>query len=219
MDVSNGGFAIPSSSVKYTPTPQRREINNRYIGNGYGVYFDNRRCETPLVSSTNAGAPPPIPADDAKRRNIALVQGDYAAGLNEFYSADALYVSDGPVNWLDGDYALFINITSLMQVSLKNPRARSINDSPASIKAGPPVQPGQPNNFSIFTNPTSSWFANETPTSSTPLTGPVADSSGGPWQSWGIKQTPFGTIPTVIVPAWADLYYSSFGIQLSLIHI
>ena len=218
MDVSNGGFAIPSSSVYYTLTPQLRKVNNRYIGNGYGVYFNNRRCEIPLVSNINAGAAQPlIPADDAKRRNIALVQGDYAAGLNEFYSADALYVSDGPVNWLEGDYALFINITSLMQVSLKNPRARSNTDSPASTNAGPPVQPGQPNNnnFPQFTSTTASWFAPETPTTGT-LPGPVPDTDSGPWQSWGIKQTGNsvpGAIPTVLVPAWADLYYSSFGIQ------
>ena len=218
MDVSNGGFAIPSSSVYYTLTPQLRKVNNRYIGNGYGVYFNNRRCEIPLVSNINAGAAQPlIPADDAKRRNIALVQGDYAAGLNEFYSADALYVSDGPVNWLEGDYALFINITSLMQVSLKNPRARSNTDSPASTNAGPPVQPGQPNNnnFPQFTSTTASWFAPENPITAS-LPGPVADTDSGPWQSWGIKQTGIpitGAIPTVLVPAWADLYYSSFGIQ------
>jgi len=200
MDVSNNGFAIKSSSLK-TPT---KDYYNRYIGNGFGIYTNNRRCSDPLP----LGSIPP----NNPRRNIALIQGDYANNQNEFYSADAMYISTGPVKWLNYDYALFINITSIMQVTLKNSTSRS----GATSLVGPPLQPGQPN--TITTNTLQYWNQAEKPIPPAVLGGPVAQSDAGPWQGWGIKPLPFGlppVTPPLAMPAWSDLIGSAYGMAIS----
>tara|TARA_B100001093_G_scaffold339441_2_gene324229 strand:+ start:10278 stop:12713 length:2436 start_codon:yes stop_codon:yes gene_type:complete len=199
MDVSNNGFAIKSSSLK-TPT---KDYYNRYIGNGFGIYTNNQRCFDKLSLNSS------LPVNDPKR-NIALIQGDYANNQNEFYSADAMYISTTPVKWLDYDYALFINITSIMQVSLKNSTSRS----GATSLVGPPLQPGQPN--TITTNTLQYWNQAEKPPPT--LGGPVAQSDAGPWQGWGIKPLPFGTppvTPPLAMPAWSDLIGSAYGMAIS----
>ena len=53
---------------------------------------------------------------DGKEMNMQTSLGAVDSSDDAYFdsAADALYVSDGPVSWLEGDHALFINITSLM---------------------------------------------------------------------------------------------------------
>jgi len=220
MDVSNGGFAINSSSFKSSgdpggsPIPSGKPaVANRYIGNGYGIHFTSNGRAEGLFNS------PQVP--DSIKRNIALVQGDLAANKNEFYSADALYVSDGPVDWLEGDYALFINITSLMQVGLKNPLSRG-----GGIQGVPPGQPsavwGPPaNNTGGHPANTSRQIWSPATTTNENQGGiisvPTLQTNAAAWQSWGITQTQIPTTGTPVfqaplpLPAWADLIGSDYG--------
>ena len=187
MDVSNAGFAILSSSNK----------QNRYLGNGFGAFFANKRADQPLNVS---GSPTTDP-----RRNIALVQGNYANNINEYYSADALYVSDGPVSWLDYDHALFINITSLMQVMLRNPTGQGASIPVTSLA---PPQDGSPPTPSNVTSHHCDQVWNQNEMTVAPSTGAPA-SNAVPWQGWGMRQSVFPT--TITVPAWADLLTSCYG--------
>jgi len=211
MDVSNGGFAINSSSLKSTANPgstgtTRPPASNRYIGNGFGVNFTNTGRAEGLYAS---GQTP-----NSFKRNVVLVQGDLSTNKNEFYSADALYVSDGPVSWLGGDHALFINITSLMQVALKNTVSRGNGNTPSYLW-GPPTGGigGHPVNGTR-----QKWSPVGTTVEQPPPGGPalpayISQANSGPWQSWGIKQSPIGGLPgfAPILPAWADLVGSDYG--------
>ena len=217
MDVSNGGFAINSSSFKSSGNPGgspipsgKPPIANRYIGNGYGIHFTSNGRAEGLFNSPQVS--------DSIKRNIALVQGDLAANKNEFYSADALYVSDGPVDWLDYDHALFINITSLMQVGLKN-----------TLSRGAPVPPGQPSAVwgppadNIGGHPANTSRQIWSPATTTNenqggiITAPTPQTNAAAWQGWGIKQTPVplgggATFNAPFpLPAWADLIGSDYG--------
>jgi len=184
MDVSNGGFAIPSSTQK----------QNRYLGNGFGTFFpSSQRTNQPIFAMG-------IPLT-SYRRNIALVQGDFTANINEYYSADALYVSNGPVSWLGYDHALFINITSLMQAMLKNAQS---NTSP-TLRLAPPID-GNPSPPLVLGDQIWDTFEATVPT--------AAGAPGNvstPWQSWGVRQMPTVVPDNVTVPAWADLLMSAYG--------
>jgi len=213
MNEKRGGFV--SNLINGLMPSATAGTLNRYLGNCMGVYMTNEQNkECPGNSALNV-----------QNANICLVQGlgqkgppaqpifTVRPGFKEYYSADAVYVSNGPVPWLQGDYALFINITSLMQVALVKPIPNGKNDtlsSPNGPLVGPPV--GE-----AFKNPC--WRNGATPTlfATAPQgmfpqlnPGLLDSNSSGPWQVYGIKDANDGAY---IKPAYADCILNALGVQ------
>ena len=120
------------------------EKTNHFLGNIFGVYTKTTKRASDQydmsgsgVTTSNLNIEPNL-----STLNIRLVQSNQATGVPistrvENYSADAAYVSTGPVKWLDYQHALFINITSIMQIMLKNPTANAVPKVPGNtIPAG-----------------------------------------------------------------------------------
>ena len=110
---------------------------NHFLGNIFGVYTKagGQRALSPYNysdwSNNTININPNLPA-----LNLRLVQSNPAVGIApniscrvENYSADAAYISTGKVSWLDNQHALFINITSIMQIMLRNCTANAIPDA------------------------------------------------------------------------------------------
>jgi len=210
MNEKRGGFV--SNLIGGLMTNATAGTLNRYLGNCMGVYMTNQQNkECPGGTQLNV-----------QNANICLVQGlgqqgptaqpnfTVKPGFKEYYSADAVYVSNGPVDWLQGDYALFINITSLMQVALVKPMPNGKNDTTSNVnqlKVGPPVG-------DVFKNPC--WRNGGTFTTSPqgmfpPLgTGTLDSDSSGPWQVYGIKDA---NDNSYIKPAYADCLLNALGVQ------
>jgi len=213
MNEKRGGF-VSNKIGGLMPTVAQGGAGtlNRYLGNCMGVYMtkeQNKEC-------------PGNVALNVQNANICLVQGlgvagpggqpnfTVRAGFKEYYSADAVYVSNGPVDWLQGDYAIFINITSLMQIALVKPIPNGKNNtlsSPNGLVVGPPVG-------GAFKNPC--WRDGNTFTTSPqgmfpPLgTGTLASNTSGPWQVYGIKD---GDDNLYIKPAYADCLLNALGVH------
>ena len=185
---------------------------NRYLGNCMGVYMTNQQNK----------ACPGNTALNVQNANICLVQGlgqqgptvqpnfTVRTGFKEYYSADAVYVSNGPVDWLQGDYALFINITSLMQIALVKPIPNGKNNSlssPNGQVVGPPVGGAFQNpcwrDGNTFTTLPQGMFPQLNP-------GLLDSDQSGPWQVYGIKDA---NDNGYIKPAYADCLLNALGVQ------
>jgi len=134
-----GGFApqIAKTSQPMNPAgPFDFTNTNQFLGNIFGVYTkQNPRAYDAYNysdwSNNTININPNLPA-----LNLRLVQSNPAVGIApniscrvENYSADAAYISTGKVSWLDNQHALFINITSIMQIMLRNCTANAIPDA------------------------------------------------------------------------------------------
>jgi len=129
-DFTGGTTSSPPQSSSWA--------TNHFLGNIFGVYTKAKgRADNQYdLSGTSATF------DDTSNRyispnfsalNIRLVQSNRPQGSGstattrvENYSADAAYISTGKVSWLGNEHALFINITSIMQIMLKNPTANAV---------------------------------------------------------------------------------------------
>jgi len=150
-----GGFAPvnPRNTVDSNPpTPDGNwdfSETNHYLGNIFGVYTKTlKQAQNQYPFSDDASAENINPRLNAL--NIRLVQSNPAtqvgtttsySTLVENYSADSAYISTGKVPWLGNEHALFINITSIMQIMLKNPTANAVptdNATPVPIINNPP---------------------------------------------------------------------------------
>ena len=135
---TRGGFA-PQTAVTSLPLTGgvfNFSDTNHFLGNIFGVYskqntraFDHYNYATWPSQTLNIN--PNLP-----QLNLRLVQSNPAVGTApniscrvENYSADAAYISEGRVSWLDNQHALFINITSIMQIMLKNCTANAVADA------------------------------------------------------------------------------------------
>jgi len=144
-----GGFAPENPINTVSGTAQNPNWvfseTNHFLGNIFGVYtktLKHAQNQYPFNSDLQATNINP----KLDELNIRLVQSNPAtqvgstanySTLVENYSADAAYISTGEVPWLGYEHALFINITSIMQIMLKNPTANAVPYNPnASL---PPV--------------------------------------------------------------------------------
>ena len=133
-----GGFA-PQKAV--TSLPLTGGVfdftnTNHFLGNIFGVYSKQNSRAFSAYDYANwpnqtLNINPNLP-----QLNLRLVQSNPAVGtapnvscLVENYSADAAYISKGRVSWLDNQHALFINITSIMQIMLRNCTANAVADA------------------------------------------------------------------------------------------
>ena len=142
-----GGFA-PQKAV--TSLPLTGGVfdftdTNHFLGNIFGVYSKQNSRAFSAYDYANwpnqtLNINPNLP-----QLNLRLVQSNPAVGTApniscrvENYSADAAYISKGKVSWLDNQHALFINITSIMQIMLRNCTANAVADvSSAGINTTP----------------------------------------------------------------------------------
>ena len=136
-----GGFAPENPINTLSGTAQNPNWvfseTNHFLGNIFGVYTKSlkyARTQYPFSSDIQATNINP----KLDELNIRLVQSNPAtqvgstvnySTLVENYSADAAYISTGEVPWLGYEHALFINITSIMQIMLKNPTANAVPDA------------------------------------------------------------------------------------------
>ena len=189
-----GGFAPvnPNNTVDPNPqTPDRKwdfSETNHYLGNIFGVYTKSLKyARNQYPFSVDADAENINPRLNAL--NIRLVQSNPStqvgatnySTLVENYSADAAYISTGKVPWLGYEHALFINITSIMQIMLKNSTANAVptdnatpvpiinNPTQAKFYAGNPlslingisgIQPGPSTNPHAVIRPTAGLGVN-----------------------------------------------------------
>jgi len=138
---TRGGFAPERATTNLTNTMPNSQFvftyTNHFLGNIFGVYTKagGQRAFSPYNYSNwpadTKNINPNLPA-----LNLRLVQSNTAVGTGtniscrvENYSADAAYISTGKVSWLDNQHALFINITSIMQIMLRNCTANAVPDS------------------------------------------------------------------------------------------
>ena len=150
-----GGFA-PKKAV--TSLPLTGGVfdftdTNHFLGNIFGVYSKQNSRAFSAYNYANwpnqtLNINPNLP-----QLNLRLVQSNPAVGTApniscrvENYSADAAYISKGKVSWLDNQHALFINITSIMQIMLKNPTANAVADASGGTNTTPNGQ-GWTGNF------------------------------------------------------------------------
>ena len=150
LDISkNGGFAPVDPPNPFTGERWNFSEIDHYLGNIFGVYTKTLKDarnqyqfqqDEPDAKDIN-------PRLDSL--NIRLVQSNRAtqvgatnnySTLVENYSADAAYISTGKVPWLGYEHALFINITSIMQIMLKNPTANAV---PRDATVVPQTNPAQ----------------------------------------------------------------------------
>jgi hypothetical protein len=135
---AGGGNTVEVWDFTGGTTESSSWATNHFLGNIFGVYTKARgRADNQYdLSGTSATF------DDTSNRyispnfsalNIRLVQSNRPQGSGstattrvENYSADAAYISTGKVSWLGNEHALFINITSIMQIMLKNPTANAV---------------------------------------------------------------------------------------------
>ncbi len=223
MNEKRGGFVSNKIDGLMPTVPQGGAGTlNRYLGNCMGVYMTNQQNKDCPSALSGGGLNTPATVQNA---NICLVQGLGVAGpiqqpnftvrpgFKEYYSADAVYVSNGPVDWLQGDYALFINITSLIQVALVKPMPNGKNNTVSGsngLVVGPPVGVN-------YQSPC--WRDGVTPSAGftspqgmfPPLgTGTLDSNTSGPWQVYGIKD---GDDNSYIKPAYADCLLNALGVQ------
>ncbi len=144
-----GGFA-PQKAV--TSLPLTGGVfdftnTNHFLGNIFGVYSKQNSRAFSAYDYANwpnqtLNINPNLP-----QLNLRLVQSNPAVGTApnvscrvENYSADAAYISEGKVSWLDNQHALFINITSIMQIMLKNCTANAVADASGGVNTTPAGQ-------------------------------------------------------------------------------
>jgi len=119
------------------------EKTNHFLGNIFGVYTKTTKRASDQYDMSGSSTASNLNIEpNLSTLNIRLVQSNPATGVPistrvENYSADAAYISTGPVKWLDYQHALFINITSIMQIMLKNPTANAVPEASGNtIPAG-----------------------------------------------------------------------------------
>ena len=220
MNEKRGGFVSNLIGGVMGNQGQVNATLNRYLGNCMGVYMtgvQNEKC--PGNTTTTV-----------QNANICLVQGLGVAGptvgpnpqpiftvrpgFKEYYSADAVYVSNGPVPWLQGDYALFINITSLIQVALVKPSPNGKNNLASggnNLVVGPPV--GDNDKHPCWRDGNTGTIVT-TPKGMFPdlfLLGIQDSDNSGPFQAYGIKDVQDGG--GYIKPAYADCLWNALGKQ------
>ncbi len=206
-----GGFAPenPRNTLSGTiPDPNWVfSETNHFLGNIFGVYTKTlKHAQNQYPFSSDFQATNINPKLD--ELNIRLVQSNPAtqvgstanySTLVENYSADAAYISTGEVPWLGYEHALFINITSIMQIMLKNPTANAVPYNPnASL---PPVP--------TINNPPQARFYAGNPLSL--INGSTNDASGSAATNGVTRPNPGTGVGFSVNADWTNSSFNSNG--------